>query len=161
MAQYPSTADTARMQPTFLERFARVYEYPYGQSFLPNMDSVKVAATSQADDFERRLLMKRQYRPFHVDCPVTRKYLCYCTKNPHLHEPARITAVKEVEEEPAISKGRKKAAEKAAAKQQSKHIKKHRVVSPVGDKPSVHTASADLTYALDRFYSGLSHIPST
>lgn len=30
---------------------------------------------------KNRLLSKRKYQPFHLDCDYTRKKLCYCTQH--------------------------------------------------------------------------------
>lgn len=86
------------MKPTFLEGFAKVYTYPYGNSFVPRDSSInqpypdhQLAAWNNVSEppalehtisgvsvFERSILKKRNLRPFHVDCKVTKRRVCYC-----------------------------------------------------------------------------------
>lgn len=51
---------------TFLEKFAKIYQYPYGTSFTKDKGAVDEM------DFERYLNKKRYYNPFHVDCPISK-----------------------------------------------------------------------------------------
>jgi hypothetical protein len=81
-----------------LEGFAKIYTYPYGNSFVPRDSSLnqpypeqQLALWNNVTEppalehtisgvavFERSLLRKRNLRPFHVDCRVTQKRVCYC-----------------------------------------------------------------------------------
>lgn len=54
---------------TFFEKFAKIYQYPYGTGFQKD--------TEDYSDFERYLKRKQYYNPFHVDCPKTKKMICY------------------------------------------------------------------------------------
>ena len=77
------------LKPTFLEGFAKIYAYPYGSSFLPRecpqdtfFEPVALENTiAGVATFERSLLKKRLLRPFHVDCGVTKKRVCYCSND--------------------------------------------------------------------------------
>jgi len=55
---------------TFFEKFAKIYQYPYGTGFSKEKHD--------GSDFERYLKKKQHYNPFHVDCPTTKKMICYC-----------------------------------------------------------------------------------
>jgi len=46
---------------TFLEKFSKIYQYPYGTSFLKGKEKV------DDSDFERYLKRKQHFNPFHVD----------------------------------------------------------------------------------------------
>jgi hypothetical protein len=66
------------MKPTFLEKFSKIYKYPYGNSFLQNSAEYLL----EADSFERFVQKKRTLRPFHLECRVTKRRLCYCNSHP-------------------------------------------------------------------------------
>jgi hypothetical protein len=34
---------------------------------------------------KNHLCKKRKYQPFHIDCDLTKKKICYCVKNPVLN----------------------------------------------------------------------------
>lgn len=55
---------------TFFEKFAKIYQYPYGTGFAKERED--------CHDFERYLKRKQYFNPFHVDCPKTNKMICYC-----------------------------------------------------------------------------------
>lgn len=54
---------------TFLEKFSKIYQYPYGTGFTKDNEDYA--------DFERYLIKKEHYNPFHVDCKATNKMICY------------------------------------------------------------------------------------
>ena len=60
---------------TFLENFSKIYQYPYGTSFLKGKEKV------DDSDFERYLKRKQHFNPFHVDWPKTKNLICYWDKN--------------------------------------------------------------------------------
>jgi hypothetical protein len=67
---------------TFFEKFAKIYQYPYGTGFTK--------VTEDYHNFERYLKKKQYYNPFHIDCPKTKKTICYCDEfkvAPSLLEP--------------------------------------------------------------------------
>ena len=79
------------MKQTFTEKFGKIYSYPYGPSFqekatkaLEDDDDLKNPHESLdfehlfEEQYERVLLKKRMMKPFHLDCPVTKKQLCRC-----------------------------------------------------------------------------------
>lgn len=74
------------MRPTFLEKFGRIYTYPYGQSFLPE----PVQNTIEQHDFERIIQRKRTLRPFHLECKITKRRLCYCPNSGAISEQSKI-----------------------------------------------------------------------
>ena len=90
---------TGGMKQTFLEGFAKIYAYPYGNSFLPRdtqafrpYDEGTVGienTTTGASVFERSIQRKRQLRPFHVDCGVTKRRVCYCPST-GVHEKVQV-----------------------------------------------------------------------
>lgn len=90
---------TGGMKQTFLEGFAKIYAYPYGNSFLPRdtqafrpYDEATVGiehTTTGASVFERTIQRKRQLRPFHVDCGVTKRRVCYCPST-GVHEKVEV-----------------------------------------------------------------------
>lgn len=57
---------------TFLEKFSKIYEYPYGSKFQPKR--------YKNHDFERYLKRKENYNPFHVDWPSTKRAIWYCSE---------------------------------------------------------------------------------
>jgi hypothetical protein len=91
---------TGGLKSTFLEGFAKVYSYPYGNSFLPRekstnsmdptvgywnnvMEPVALENTiTGVSSFERLVAKKRNLRPFHVSCQVTKRRVCYCPSDP-------------------------------------------------------------------------------
>jgi len=87
------------MKQTFLEGFAKIYTYPYGNSFLPRdtqafrqQDEGTVGiehTTAGVSVFERSIQRKRQLRPFHVDCGVTKRRVCYCPST-SVHEKVQV-----------------------------------------------------------------------
>ena len=91
---------TGGLKTTFLEGFAKVYSYPYGNSFLPREKSTNYHPESTVgywnnvlepvalentlagvSTFERAVARKRNLRPFHVDCKVSKRRVCYCPSN--------------------------------------------------------------------------------
>jgi hypothetical protein len=65
---------------TFLERFSRVYDYPYGSSYLASENQPKGTEMINDSQFERIILTQRNMRPFHLQCPITNKKICFCNK---------------------------------------------------------------------------------
>ena len=51
---------------TFLERFARAYDYPYGSSYLSSYIYEPGRDISESQVFERVIQGERDMRPFHV-----------------------------------------------------------------------------------------------
>jgi hypothetical protein len=62
------------MRPTFIEKFAKIYQYPYGTSFMPE----PTKQVFENEEFERFIQKKRTVRPFHLECKITKRRLCYC-----------------------------------------------------------------------------------
>lgn len=90
---------TGGLKPTFLEGFAKVYSYPYGNSFLPREKSTNYTDSAACfwnnvsepvalentitgvSTFERIVAKKRNLRPFHIGCSFTKRRVCYCPSN--------------------------------------------------------------------------------
>ena len=71
---------------TFTERFSRIYDYPYGSSYLSSYLSEPGREIMENLSFERILQRERDMRPFHVQCPVTMKKICFCKKNTNINQ---------------------------------------------------------------------------
>lgn len=65
---------------TFMERFSRVYEYPYGTSYLSSYVNESGQEVMENLQFERVLQREREMKPFHLECSVTKKKICFCTQ---------------------------------------------------------------------------------
>ena len=63
-----------------MERFAKTNEYPYGSSYLSSYLYEPGKEIMENAQFERLIQRERDMRPFHMECPVTRKKVCFCTK---------------------------------------------------------------------------------
>lgn len=63
-----------------MERFSRVYSYPYGSSYLSSYLYEPGREIMENQSFERILQGEREMRPFHVACPITNRKICYCEK---------------------------------------------------------------------------------
>ena len=61
-----------------MERFAMVYDYPYGSGYLSSYTDEPAKEIFQTQNFERIIRAEREMRPFHVACPVTHKNICFC-----------------------------------------------------------------------------------
>ena len=78
------------MKLTFTEKFGKIYAYPYGSSFQEKATKALEDDEDKhfmqhmenellfEDQYERILLAKHGMRPFHLDCPVTKKHICRC-----------------------------------------------------------------------------------
>eukprot|EP00347_Sterkiella_histriomuscorum_P003810 403362853 len=74
------------MKPTFLEKFGKIYTYPYGNSFMQD----PVQQNIEQQEFERYVQKKRNFRPFHMECKVTKRRLCYCPNSSVLTEQSKV-----------------------------------------------------------------------
>jgi hypothetical protein len=63
-----------------MERFSRVYDYPYGSSYLSSYLYEPGREIMENQQFERLIQGERDMRPFHVGCPITNRNICFCTK---------------------------------------------------------------------------------
>jgi len=70
-----------RRKQTYMERFSKTYEYPYGSSYLSSYLYEPGKEIMENAQFERLIQRERDMRPFHVDCPVTHKKVCFCKKH--------------------------------------------------------------------------------
>jgi hypothetical protein len=84
---------TSQMKPTFLEKFAKIYKYPYGNSFIQKPNEYIL----ETDTFERFVQKKRTLRPFHVECRVTKRRLCYCNSYPGQNNTGNLQEMKQIE----------------------------------------------------------------
>ena len=50
--------------------------------FLSNQPEIQPKTKSI---IKNHLCKKRKYQPFHIDCDITKKKICYCVKNPVLN----------------------------------------------------------------------------
>ena len=64
-----------------MERFAKVYEYPYGSSYLSSYLYEPGRLLTENAYFERNLKREREMKPFHIDCDFTGRKVCFCTKS--------------------------------------------------------------------------------
>lgn len=63
-----------------MERFAKTYDYPYGNSYLSSYLYEPGKEIMENAMFERLIQRERDMRPFHIQCPITGKKVCFCKK---------------------------------------------------------------------------------
>ena len=66
---------------TFMERFSKAYEYPYGTSYMSSYTYEPGREMVENNAFERIIQGQKSMRPFHLQCGLTNKRICFCNQN--------------------------------------------------------------------------------
>jgi hypothetical protein len=64
-----------------MERFSKTYDYPYGTSYLSSYLYEPGKEIMQNQIFEEIIQNERRMKPFHIQCSITKKKVCFCSKN--------------------------------------------------------------------------------
>ena len=74
------------MRQTFVEKFSKIYQYPYGHQTASGNELLRAESQELTSEnltenaFERFKIGKKRLRPFHLDCQVSKKRLCTCNE---------------------------------------------------------------------------------